>query len=73
MHGDETRQDERPPGVAVNETAETIDEPEVEEVGVEVEQEEGRFSEGQEYAPDTPEKEVERRFSEGQERHPYSE
>jgi hypothetical protein len=28
---------------------------------------EGRFSEGQEAAPDTPEKVIERRFSEGQE------
>ena len=34
---------------------------------------EGRFSEGQEQLPETPEKDVERRFSEGQERSPTSE
>lgn len=33
----------------------------------------GRFSEGQEELPDSPEKDVERRFSEGQERSPTSE
>jgi hypothetical protein len=33
----------------------------------------GRFSEGAEELPDTPEKEVERRFSEGIERSPTSE
>ncbi len=70
---DDVRYRERPPGVAVNETDETIDEPTVEVVDVDVAQEEGRFSEGQERQDDTPEKEVERRFSEGQERHPYSE
>jgi hypothetical protein len=35
--------------------------------------EEGRFSEGIEASPDSPEKEVERRFSEGIERSPTSE
>jgi hypothetical protein len=62
-----------PPGIAVNETPETIDDPRVEVVDVDVKQDEGRFSEGQEELPETPEKEVERRFSEGQERHPFSE
>lgn len=33
----------------------------------------GRFSEGQEQLPDSPEKDVQRRFSEGQERSPTSE
>ena len=33
----------------------------------------GRFSEGQEALPDSPEKQVERRFSEGVERSPTSE
>jgi len=33
----------------------------------------GRFSEGQEQLPETPEKDAERRFSEGQERSPTSE
>jgi hypothetical protein len=33
----------------------------------------GRFSEGQEELPDSPEKQVERRFSEGVERSPTSE
>jgi hypothetical protein len=70
---DETRDDDPPPGVAVNETDETIDQPAVEVVDVDVEQDEGRFSEGQEALPDSPEKEVEGRFSEGQERHPFSE
>ncbi len=35
-------------------------------------QEPGRFSEGQEELPDTPDKRVERRFSEGIERDPDS-
>jgi hypothetical protein len=35
--------------------------------------EEGRFSEGVEQVPDSPEKKVERRFSEGVERSPTSE
>ena len=70
---DELRDDSPPPGVAVNETEETIDEPPVEVVDVDVEQDEGRFSEGQEVLPETPDKEVEGRFSEGQERHPFSE
>jgi hypothetical protein len=70
---DDTRDETPPPGVAVNETEETIDRPSVEVVEVDVEQDEGRFSEGQERLPDTPEKEVEGRFSEGQERHPFSE
>ena len=34
---------------------------------------EGRFSEGEEQLPDSPEKRVERRFSEGIERSPTSE
>ena len=62
-----------PPGIAVNETDETVDRPPDEVVDVEVEPEEGRFSEGQEVLPDSADKEVERRFSEGQERHPFSE
>ena len=33
----------------------------------------GRFSEGEEELPDSPEKQVERRFSEGIERSPTSE
>jgi hypothetical protein len=33
---------------------------------------EGRFSEGQEQLPDSPEKHVERRFNEGQEISPES-
>jgi hypothetical protein len=65
--------DNPPPGVAVNETEETITEPPIEFIDVDAEQDEGRFSEGQEELPETPEKEVERRFSEGQERHPFSE
>jgi hypothetical protein len=70
---DELRDDGPPPGTAVNETEETVDQPPVEVVDVDVEQDEGRFSEGQEVLPETPDKEVEGRFSEGQERHPFSE
>jgi hypothetical protein len=71
---DDMRRDDNPPaGVAVNETDETIAEPPLEVIDVDVEQDEGRFSEGQEQLPETPEKDVERRFSEGQERHPFSE
>jgi hypothetical protein len=73
MTRDEDFRDEKPPGIAVNETPETIDNPRVEVVDVDVKQDERRFSEGQEELPDTPDKEVERRFSEGQERHPFSE
>ena len=65
-------EDTPPPGTAVNETPETTLEPDA-VTDVDVEQEEGRFSRGQEQLPETDEKEVERRFSEGQERHPYSE
>ena len=67
------RYEDRAPGTAINETEETITEPAIEVVDVDVEQDEGRFSEGQEDEPETPEKAVERRFSEGQERHPFSE
>lgn len=69
------RYEDRAPGTAVNETEETINEPPIDVVDVDVkpDPEEGRFSEGQEELPETAEKEVERRFSEGQERHPYSE
>ncbi len=70
---DDVRDETPPPDVAVNETDETIDTPPVETVEVDVEPDEGRFSEGQEALPDTAEKDVERRFSEGQERHPFSE
>jgi hypothetical protein len=70
---DDIRDENAPPGIAINETPETVDDPTVEVIDVDVEQDEGRFSEGQEALPETPEKEVERRFSEGQERHPYSE
>jgi hypothetical protein len=70
---DEIRDEDPPPGIAINETPETVDNPPLEVVDVDIEQDEGRFSEGQEYLPDTAEKEVERRFSEGQERHPFSE
>jgi hypothetical protein len=73
MTRDDNRDDNPPPGVAVNETEETIDQPPIEVVDVDLEQDEGRFSRGQEYEPDTAEKDVERRFSEGQERHPFSE
>ena len=73
MTRDDARRDETPPpGVAVNETTETIDDPPVEVVEVDVEQDEGRFSEGQEDLPETPEKDVERRFSEGIEESPTS-
>lgn len=61
-----------PPGIAVNETPDTAARPEA-ITDVDIEQEEGRFSRGQEQLPETPEEEVERRFSEGQERDPYSE
>ena len=67
------RYEDRAQGTAINETEETITEPPIDIVDVDVEPDEGRFSEGQEEDPDTPEKEVERRFSEGQERHPHSE
>lgn len=70
---DDIRDEDPPPGIAINETPETVDSPRVEVIDVDVEQDEGRFSEGQEVLPDTADKEVERRFSEGQERHPYSE
>jgi hypothetical protein len=69
----DTRYDERAPGTAINETDETITEPPIELVDVDVKQNQRRFSEGQEELPATPEKEIERRFSEGQERHPFSE
>jgi hypothetical protein len=67
------RTEDRAPGTAINETEETITEPAIEVIDVDVKQNERRFSEGQEELPDTPEKEIERRFSEGQERHPFSE
>jgi hypothetical protein len=69
---DDIRHGDRAPGTAVNETEETINQPPIDIVDVDLEAHEGRFSEGQEEDPDTPEKDVERRFSEGQERHPYS-
>ena len=53
MTRDDNRDDNPPPGVAVNETEETIDQPPIEVVDVDVEQDEGRFSRGQEYEPDT--------------------
>ena len=65
--------DENPPaGTAVNETPDTAVGPEA-ITDLDVEQEEGRFSRGQEELPETEEKKVERRVSEGQERHPYTE
>jgi hypothetical protein len=73
MTRDDDFREEKPAGIAINETPETVGNPRVEVIDVDVEQDEGRFSEGQEEQPETAEKEVERRFSEGQERHPFSE
>jgi hypothetical protein len=67
------RSEDRAPGTAINETEETITEPPIDIVDVDLKANERRFSEGQEELSETPEKEVERRFSEGQERHPFSE
>ena len=47
----DSRSEDRAPGTAINETEETITEPAIEVVDVDVEQDEGRFSEGQERHP----------------------